>query len=127
MPRTKPPGEPVEIPQPSLSRMERNWGSEFRAAFIQARHHFGSEVTSYDSVAERVSQLVPTTGTSIMRLGYSETVPRRPPQRQIAYLAFVAMGFDPLEFGLKPEDRRLRGLTDIEIRKMLDPGLQASH
>lgn len=123
MPSTARKTKPVEIPAPSLSRSgEAHWGDEFRAAYLQAKRHFEPGVVSYEAVAERVSQLVPTTGTSILRLGYSEEVPSRPNQRQIAYLALVAMGFDPTEFGLDASDRALRGLTEIEVRKMLDPG-----
>ena len=122
--RTK--AEPVDIPAPSLSRTEEpHWGDAFRAAYVQAKRCFEPGVISYEAVAERVSQLVPTTGTSVLRLGYSQEVPSRPNTRQIAYLALVAMGFDPTQFGLTVEDRALRGLTEIEIRKMLDPGHQS--
>lgn len=115
--------EPVDIPAPSLSRAEEpHWGDGFRAAYVQSKRHFEPGVISYEALAERVSQLVPTTGTSILRLGYADEVPRRPNTRQIAYLALVAMGFDPTQFDLTAEDRALRGLTEIEIRKMLDPG-----
>lgn len=117
--------EPVEIPEPTLRRnREVNWGEEFRQAYIQAKGYFESGVITNAAVAERVSRLVPTTPTSILRLGYLTGPPTRPNHRQIAYLALVAMGYDPSEFGLTSEDRALRGLTDIEIRKMLDPGHQ---
>lgn len=114
---------PAEVPSPSLSKAkEVHWGDEFRAAYTQAKRHFDAGVVTYEAVAERVSKLVPVTSTTILRLGYMDEAPTRPSQRQIAHLALVAMGFDPTEFGLTTEDRALRGLTDIEIRKMLDPG-----
>lgn len=122
MPRTARKIEPVEIPEPSLSRVTtRTWGEEFRAAYIQAKNYWEPGVVTYDAVAERVDKLIRTTSTSILRLGYCEAPPSRPNQRQIAYLSLVAMGFDPAEFGLEPADGAIMGLTDIELRRMLDP------
>lgn len=116
MPSSDPPG-------PSLSRSNGpRWGDEFRAAYLQAKRHFEQGVISYVAVAERVSQLIPTSDTTILRLSYNDDVPSNAGTRQVAYLALMAMGFDPTEFGLKPEDRGLKGLTDIELRRMLDPG-----
>lgn len=99
------------------------WGERFLRAYKKARSHpeFPPGSITYDAIAERVSQLVPTTGTSILRLGSADVEPSRPNQRQIAYLALVAMGFDPREFGLSHSDRRLRGLTDRAIHQTLNP------
>lgn len=113
---------PRKVP-PSLSRAEGpKWGDEVRAAYLQAKRHFDPGMVTYAAVAARVSQLVPTTDTSILRLGYHDDVPNNAGTRQIAYLALMAMGFDPSEFGLTPQDRGLKGYTDIELRKLLDPG-----
>lgn len=112
-----------KVPKPSLSRSEGpRWGDEFRAAYQQAKRFFEPGVISYAAVAERVSQLIPTSDTTILRLSYNDDVPTNASTRQIAYLALVAMGFDPAEFGLESRDRGLKGLTDIQIRRMLDPG-----
>ena len=107
------------LPRPSTT----TWGDEFRAAYNQAKRHFKAGVITYEAVAERVSQLVPVSHTSILRLGYLETPPEKDAPRQMAYLALVAMGYDPRDFGLQSTDRALRGMTDIEIRKLLDPGM----
>lgn len=108
---------------PSLERpSEKRWGDDFRAAVVQSRMHFGQKKVTYVRLAERVSQLVPTTDTTILRLGYLDELGTNRSVRQIAYLALMALGFDPLDFGLEPRDRALKGLTDAEIRKMLDPG-----
>lgn len=115
--------KPVKVPAPSLRRSSgTHWGDDFRAAFLQAKRHFGAGVITNKAVAARVSQLVPTTDTTILRLGYLPDPPRGAAQRQTAWLALVAMGFEPGEFGLTSSDRALRGYTDIELRKMLDPG-----
>ena len=112
-----------KIPEPSLSRAdEPRWGDEFRNAYIQAKRHFEAGVISYAAVAERVSQLIPTSDTTILRLSYNVAVPASAGTRQIAYLALMAMGFDPIQFGLTPQDRGLKGITDIQLRRMLDPG-----
>lgn len=111
------------VPEPSLTRSDGpRWGDEFRAAYLQAKRYFEPGVISYAAVAERVSQLIPTSDTTILRLAYNDEVPAKAATRQIAWLALVAMGFDPREFGLNDEDRGLKGLTDIELRRMLDPG-----
>lgn len=112
-----------KVPKPSLTRSEGpRWGDEFRAAYLQAKRYFEPGVISYAAVAERVSQIIPTSDTTVLRLSYQDEVPTNPGTRQIAYLALMAMGFDPSEFGLEPQDRGLRGMTDIELRRILDPG-----
>ena len=112
------------VPAPSLSRRDAPpWGDEFKAAWMQAKRYFEPGVITYEAVAERVSQLVPVSHTSVLRLGYLTEMPDKASTRQMAYLTLMAMGYDPLEFGLEPRDRALRGMTDAEIRKMLDPGL----
>ena len=113
---------PRKAAAPSLSRPAPSWGDQFSQAYRQAKRHFAPGAVTYDAVADRVSMLVPTSQTTVMRLGYLDKPPSTPAQRQLAWLALVAMGYDPLEFGLETQDRALRGLTDIEIRKMLDPG-----
>lgn len=99
------------------------WGDEFRAAYLQAKRHFDAGVVTYEAVADRVSQLVPVSHTTVLRLGYLDEVPEKQSARQVAYLSLVAMGYDPREFGLESRDRALRGMTDVEIRKLLDPGM----
>lgn len=107
---------------PSLTpERGHHWGDEFRAAYLQAKRHFPKGVVTYQSVADRVSQLVPTSVTSVLRLGNKDTLPCTAPERQRAYLSLVAMGFDPEAFGLTAHDRALKGLTESEIRMMLDP------
>ena len=106
----------------SLSPSTAGWGDRFRAAYVQSKRHFPVGVVTYRAVAERVSQVIPTSDTTVMRLGYLAGPPSTPAQRQLAYLSLMAMGYDPLEFELEPRDRALRGMTDIELRKMLDPG-----
>ncbi len=119
MTATKRPRKPSA---PSLTRPATSWGDEYRQAYRQAKTYFEAGAVTYDAVADRVSLLVPVSQTTVMRLGYLEDAPQSPSQRQIAWLSLVAMGYDPSEFGLQTQDRALRGLTDIEIRKILDPG-----
>lgn len=107
---------------PSLHRPETNWGDEYRQAYRQAKTYFEAGAVTYQALAERVSRLVPVSDTTVMRLGYLEDEPRSAAQRQVAWLSLAAMGYDPTEFGLETQDRALRGMTDIEIRKILDPG-----
>lgn len=111
----------------SLKRADVGWGDEFRAAYAQAKRHFPNGTITYSKLAERVSRLVPVSHTSILRLGQLEELPDAPSTRQIAYLSLVAMGFDPTEFGLERTDRALRGMTEADVRRYLDPGIEESN
>lgn len=95
------------------------WGDEFRSAYSKAKRTLPRGVVTYQAIADRVSLLVPANQTTILRLGQRDTVPEDPSQRQMAYLALVAMGYDPREFELTHNDRRLRGMTEVGIRKVL--------
>lgn len=108
-----------------LKRQPQSWGDEFRNAYRQAKMHWPDGAVTYKAIAERISRVVPVSHTSILRLGYLNEVPESAAQRQMAYLALMAMGFDPTDFGLEPSDRALRGMTDIELRKILDPAVNA--
>lgn len=109
--------------RPSLARGDETWGLLFKAAFTQSKRHFDGGMVNYRALAERVSQLVPVSSTTILRLGTVDVIEdANPATRQVAYLSLMALGYDPTEFGLTHRDRALRGLTDQEIRKMLDPG-----
>lgn len=108
----------------TLSRHDETWGDGFRAAFTQAKRFFDSGIVTYRAVAERVSQIVPVTDSTVLRIGYVENIRESPAgTRQLAYLSLMALGYDPTEFDLTPQDRALRGMTDTELRKMLDPGM----
>lgn len=109
---------------PTLTRREGVWGDQFRAAFTQSKRFFADGVITYRNVADRVAQIVPVTDTTILRLGYIDDIRNSPAgTRQVAYLTMMALGYDPSEFELEPTDRALRGYTDQELRKLLDPGL----
>lgn len=125
--------------EPTLSKGSINWGDSFRMAYVQSKRYFqdiqrredsDEGLVTYKAVADRVSQLVPVSETTILRLKTIDDIQSdrvHPGTRQIAYLSLVAMGYDPLEFGLNPTDRALRGLSEVEVRKLLDPGQLVSH
>ncbi len=111
------------IPMSSLRRTQMSWGDEFRAAYAQAKRHWPQGVVTYEQLAQRVSKLVPVSHTTILRLGQLDEMPDKPATKQVAYLSLMALGFDPIEFGFEPRDRALHGLTDADLRKILDPGV----
>lgn len=106
----------------SLRKSDVCWGDEFRAAYDQAKRHWPAGTVTYAALAERVSKLVPVSHTAILRLGSLREPPGTPARKQLAYLSLMALGFEPAEFGFEPRDRALHGMTDSEIRRILDPG-----
>lgn len=107
----------------TLERRPTTWGDNFRAAFVQAREHFGRDYITYQKVADRVAQVVPCHQTTVLRLTTLDDPPHRANERQHAYLVLVAMGFDPTEFGLTDQDRLLKGMDEATLRRVLDPGV----
>lgn len=108
--------------EPTLRRPRmENWGDEFRKARLQAKAHFIDGVCTWAAVAERISQITPVADSTLIRLQDRKVPPEQPGQRQLAYLALVALSYDPTEFDLTAEDRYLQCYTDDQIRKLLDP------
>lgn len=59
---------------------------------------------SLKEAAARVSDLVPVSYSSIMRLESMPEPPADRKRRMVAYLTLVAYGFDPQHFGLSGSD-----------------------
>ena len=105
---------------------ETSWGERFRAAYLASKRRFGLEaVNYYRAVSERIQGVgVPVSDTAVMRLCYMDEVPRDPDLRREAYLALVAMGFDPADgFGLTHDDLQLPGHDYVSVRQALDPSV----
>lgn len=95
--------------KPATARPRRfddalTWGEKVHLAYRRSRATYGH---TYREVAERISQIFPTTDATIVRLESYDTVPKQERVRIVAYLALLAYGFDPSDFGLSPDNVRL--------------------
>jgi hypothetical protein len=59
---------------------------------------------SLKEAAARVSELLPVSYSSLMRLESMQEPPTDQRRRLLAYLTLVAYGYDPTQFGLERED-----------------------
>jgi transcriptional regulator with XRE-family HTH domain len=76
---------------------EESWGE--RVARARARSKL-----SLKEAAARVSALVPTSYSTLMRLEALDVPPSDVKRRVVAFLALVAYGYDPAAFGLSEDD-----------------------
>lgn len=85
----------------ALRLSDETWGERYNRAF-----RTGKKVHDYTwkELAAKVSVIIPTDDSVLIRIGQTDTVPTSPQKRRLAYLALMAMGFDPHEFDLGPED-----------------------
>lgn len=110
------------MPATTLKPRKLTWGDRFHLAYRQSRDTFGYGYISYSTVAERVSQIVPTSNQSILRMEGWEELPRNAQTRQVAFFALMALGFDPADFGLTEKNVPLGGFNMARARKLLSPG-----
>lgn len=117
-----------------LTLPDETWGDQIHRAYRHARSRFGRRdpVTgrasfSYEAVAERMRQAgLDLTDQVLMRLEDHEELPSRMKQRQIAYFALIAYGYDPADFGLTPDNVALAAFDLPKIKKALAPRFSCS-
>lgn len=104
--------------------IESTWSEQFRAAFHTSARHFKAEdVDDFRGLADRMSRVLSTTEREMDDLAGMEELPNDPEIRRRAYVALVALGYDPTDgFGLSHDDRGV-DLTPDELRRFLDPGV----
>lgn len=94
------------------------WGDRMNRAYRMARRKYK---LTYDSVAERISPIEKTTSGTLVRLGDFDELPGQARTRKIAFLAVMAYGFDPKDFGLTAENVPLAGMDLKAVRELLRP------
>ncbi len=103
----------------TLTINDETWGERFHRAYRRgrARHHF-----TYLGVAEAISATGnPVSDQTLLRLEQADEAPRSVSQRKAAYLALVAYGFEPEEFGLTVENSGLHMADLSALRRALAP------
>lgn len=109
------------MPATTLKLRAPTWGDRLHLAYREARRVHGYGFLSYNSLAERISELVPTNGQRLLRLEEYDDVPPQPAQRQIAWLELVAMGYDPADFGLTDRNVTTDGFSAAAVRALKRP------
>jgi hypothetical protein len=97
---------------------DETFGEKVHRAYRQGRAAHGF---TYREIADRLSAVYPVSMQSLQRLELQPDIPRQQRVRLVAYLALIAYGFDPEDFGLNHDNTPL-GLLDLEKTKVvLDP------
>ena len=104
-------------PKP-LKLGEENWGQKVRRGYYLSKSIYGQ---TWEELAQRISQVQSITETSLMRLMTVEEKPTRAKALQMAWLLALALGIDPAEFDLYPEDLNSNFLTSKEVADLLRP------
>lgn len=103
-----------------LRLTDEKWGERFLRAYYASKERYGPQEVSWRKLAARVSKVLPAANSTVMRLRYLEDAPVGAAQRQLAYLAVLALGFDPQDFGLTEADAS-PGWHMPTVRKLVAP------
>ena len=91
------------------------WGERYARAYRTSRHLYGR---TYEEVAELLTSVGKDCAPSALyKLANHDEVPGRMPSRQRAYLALLAYGFAPEDFGLTIENS---GLKSWDMKRVVD-------
>jgi hypothetical protein len=97
---------------------DESFGERVHRAYRQGRALHGF---TYRDIAERLTNLYPVSMQSLQRIEQQDEIPKQPRVRLVAYLALIAYGFEPEDFGLNHDNTPL-GLVDLKKAKAaLDP------
>lgn len=120
---------------PILQLQDETWGDQLHRAYRQARSRFnqrrdpvtGKASFSYDVVAHKLRSVgISMTDQALFRLEELDEASTRMRQRQVAYFALIAYGYDPADFGLTPDNVALAGYDIPRITKAIAPAFSWS-
>lgn len=97
---------------------EETWGDRLHRAYRTCREKHG---LVYADHADAISQFFPLAESVLLRLEDQLDVPSRPNTRLRAYMALLAYGFDPADFGLSKDNVPLSGWNMRLVESGLDP------
>jgi hypothetical protein len=118
---------------PMLTLTPETWGDQMHRAYRQARARFGGgrdketgkAAFSYDVVARKLRSVgISMTDQVLLALERLDDPPKRMRQRQVAYFALIAYGYDPADFGLTPANVELSGYDIPRIKKAIAPAFR---
>jgi hypothetical protein len=101
-----------------LSLEDETFGERVHRAYRQGRAQHGF---TYREISDWLAPVYPVSMQSLQRIEAQPDLPRQARMRLVAYLALIAYGFEPEDFGLNHDNTPL-GFIDIEKTKaVLDP------
>jgi hypothetical protein len=106
----------------TITLNELTWGEKFQLAFDRQRRQGGmtwQEVSRVMGVAGYGSR----SHVTLLKLARRDDAPTNLEQRRMALLAAIAMGLDPAELDLTPEDSGLPGYTVSDVQDRMFPWL----
>lgn len=101
-----------------LSLDDENFGERVHRAYRQGRAAHGF---TYREIAERLSTVYPVSMQSLQRIEAQAEIPRQPRMRLVAYLALIAYGFEPEDFGLNHDNTPVGFIDLAKAKSVLDP------
>lgn len=104
--------------RPPLTLGEETWGERVRRAYYRSKREFGHD---WEDLASRVSQLNHCSHTALMDLMKYDAKPAKTAQLQRAWLFSLALGIDPAELDLYPEDIGSEHLASKTVADLLRP------
>lgn len=93
------------------------WGERLHRAYRRCRAYSG---LVYLDQSDAISQFLPVSDQTLMRFEVRDE-PTKVKDRMICFLAIIAYGHDPAEWGLTPENSGLEHWDLAKIRRALDP------
>lgn len=103
---------------------EETLGDRIHRAYRRCKAETG---LVYLDHATAISEIVPVSDQTLMRLEQLDDLPSRPRQRQTLFLMMLAYGFDPHDFGLTEESAGLGAFDMRKVRRVLDPASRSKH
>lgn len=102
-----------------LTLGEEIWGDRVRRAYQKSKREFGH---TWEELAKRITNAGwYQTHTTLMDLMRYEDKPGRTAALQRAWLLSLALGIDPAEFDLYPEDVQSEELASKRVADLLKP------
>lgn len=112
------PTRPREKVLPLPGQEPESWGERVSRAYRAQRRRTGQH---YREVAERISQIHPVLNSQLSRLEDNEDLPPTRNTRLIAFLALIAYGYDPEDFGLNAGNTPVAGYDLKRVVDLLKP------
>jgi hypothetical protein len=97
---------------------DETWGERAHRAYRTQRRTYGQ---TYRQIADRISLVLPVADSQLYRLEDNTDLPKTSRVRLLAFLAIIAYGFNPEDFGLNSTNTPLAGLDLKRIEKLLRP------
>lgn len=103
---------------PPLKLGEETWGERLRRGYYRSVREYGRK---WEVLSQVISEVDSITDTTLMGLMKFESKPAKAEKLRQAWLLCLALGIDPAELDLYPEDLNSGFLTSKSVADLLKP------